>query len=296
MTAGNPMAGRLASAWRASDKFIVFILAVALGYVLLRLSPSAYALAFERMGVKGHPGLWSGHAQMLRSDEWAMWTPYIQAAVNNGFHRFNMTSIYHEDLRNFNVLPLRDWGLIFKPEMWSFFVFEPARAYSIFHASIMAAFCIGWYGFFTALGFQRAMAALASLLLFYTPYTQNWFTTTGPAIGLFPFIGWLFLSNWHPLLKAPLTAWLAAVWLMGHLYPPIDVSVAFAGAVLILAFKPQALIRWPHLAAAAIGGAIGVALVLFYFRDVIAVEAATLYPGQRVNGGGQVEWPPPLTL
>ena len=291
MTANDSAALRLKAIWRASDKYILFVLAVALVYALLRLSPSAYAYAFQRMEVPHKPGLFLGHARFLRSDEWAMWTPYIQAAVNNDFHRFNLTSIYHEDLRNFNVLPLRDWGLIFKPEMWSFFVVEPALAYSIFHAGVMAAFCIGWYGLFTALGFQRTMAALASLLLFYTPYVQCWFTTTGPAIALFPIIAWLFLSNWHPLIKVPLTAWLTAVWLMGHLYPPIDVSVAFAGAVLILAFRPKSVTRWGHLSATVIGGAIGVGLVLFYFRDVIATEAATLYPGQRVNGGGQVEFP-----
>jgi hypothetical protein len=97
------------------------------------------AIAFQRMGV-GKPGLYLGHARFLRTDEWAMWTPYIQATVNNGFHRFNLTSIYGEDLRNFNIVPLWDWGLIFKPEMWSFFVLDPAWAFSIFHVSLMAAF------------------------------------------------------------------------------------------------------------------------------------------------------------
>ena len=66
--------------------------------------------AVKMVGVND-TGLLFGFAQPDRSDEWALWTPYVQIAVNNGFARIEHISPYEADLRNFNALPLWDWGL-----------------------------------------------------------------------------------------------------------------------------------------------------------------------------------------
>lgn len=272
------------AAFARSDKFVLFVLAVALAYVLARLSPSSYGLALDLMGIPNQPLF--GRAQPLRTDEWAIWTPYIQAAVNNDFGRFNLTSVYQEDFRNFNALPLRDWALVFKPEFWAFFVLEPARAFSIYHAFFMAAFVIGWYGFFCRLGFDRVLSALASLCFFYTASIQGWWTTVGPVVALFPFLPWIFLSNLPAWVKAPVTAWVTAVWLIAHLYPPIIVTLAFAGATIVIALRMDALRDWRSLVACAIGGAFGVAISYLYLHDVFTVMADTVYPGGRRSDGG----------
>ena len=100
--------------------FPVAVMIIAALYAAFQLTPSSYARALYMVGVTD-TGLLFGFPQEERSDEWALWTPYLQIAVNNGFARIEHISPYEADLRNFNCLPLWDWGLIFKPQMWAFF-------------------------------------------------------------------------------------------------------------------------------------------------------------------------------
>ena len=109
----------------APSAFVTAVLIVTALYAAFQLTPSSYARALYMIGVTD-TGLLFGFAQEERSDEWALWTPYVQIAVNNGFARIEHISPYEADLRNFNALPLWDWGLIFKPQMWAFFVLPPA--------------------------------------------------------------------------------------------------------------------------------------------------------------------------
>ncbi|WP_051488204.1 DUF7657 domain-containing protein [Salinivibrio socompensis] len=93
------------------DKFDVFCLLLLIPIVIFALTPSSYGAALSLFGFDGE-GLIAGNPRGMRTDEWAVWTPYIQMAVLNGFERFNEFSTYHHDLRGFNAVPLVDWGLI----------------------------------------------------------------------------------------------------------------------------------------------------------------------------------------
>ena len=121
-------------------------------------SPSSYGVVLETLGAP-EGGPIAGASRDIRGDEWSVATPYLQAAVRNRFLRFNETSFYHEDLRNFYALPLKDWGLAFKPQFWAFFVLAPARAYSIYHALWMVAFLAGYQLLFRRLGMSSWLAA-----------------------------------------------------------------------------------------------------------------------------------------
>ena len=116
--------------------FIAAALVVTALYAALQLTPSSYAIALQMIGVNDAGPLF-GFAQPERSDEWALWTPYVQIAINNGFARIEHISPYEADLRNFNALPLWDWGLVFKPQLWTFFVLPPAAAFSLMFAILL---------------------------------------------------------------------------------------------------------------------------------------------------------------
>ena len=73
-----------------------------------------------------------------------MTTPIFEATVENDFRETNETSFYGETLRNFIGLPILNWGLVFKPVVWPFFVVSPALAYSFFWAAAAALMVIGW--------------------------------------------------------------------------------------------------------------------------------------------------------
>ena len=114
----------------ASAPFESAVLVIAAIYVALHLSPSSYALALGQLGEPETPLL--GTPRAIRTDEWSVTTPLFQAAVNNDFRETNDTSFYSENLRSFIGLPLLNWGLVFKPLVWPFFIVPPALAYSFF--------------------------------------------------------------------------------------------------------------------------------------------------------------------
>jgi hypothetical protein len=142
-------------------------------------------------------------------DEWAVWTPYFQAAVRNRLERFNHTSFYGEDLRNMNALPLRDWGIAFKPQLWAFFVLPPANAYGFYFGSLMAAFIAGYFFLFLELDLSAEYAIAGSLLLFCSGFSQFWWTTLGPSLSFFPWVALAFLRPcaWFVRLPCWLTRW-----------------------------------------------------------------------------------------
>ena len=266
------------------DRFTAGVLAAAALYVALAWSPSSYGIVLERLGAGG-AGLVAGTPREVRADEWAIWTPYLQAAVHNGFQRFNSTSVYGEDLRNYNGLPLADWGLALKPYFWPFFLVDAAHAFAFMHAFFIAAFLLGYRALFVRLGLDGAEAALASVLLFFTAFVQAWWTTLGPVLAGFPWLVVLAAAPVRPPIKVAGLAYATAAWLLAHLYPPLMITLAFAAAVALLASRRDAL-RPGNVAACAVGVGIGAALAFLYLREPIAVMAATVFPGERVSAGG----------
>ena len=268
------------------DPIALFILALAVIYVAFAWTPSSYGLALAMMGWPGE-GLVLGSPRPIRSDEWMVWTPYIQIAVNNGFERLNITSPYGEDLRNFNGLPILDWAIIFKPQFWLFFITDPARAFSFSHAIFIVLFLIGYSRLFEQFQFSRWHSWLSSVVLFFTSYAQFWWTTTGPLLAIFPWLIIICLSKTNSFFKAGAMAFTVTFWLLAHTYPPIVLSLSFSGAILLLALRPDVML--PRNIVPSVFGALGgLALVYIYLAEPLEVMAQTVYPGHRESSGGGV--------
>ena len=124
--------------------FVGVVICGGMVYTGLGLTPSSYGFALEMIGAP-EEGPVLGHARPVRADEWAGATPLFQAAVRSGFQRTNETSFYREDLRSFYLLPLKDWALVFKPEVWAFFLVPPDTAFSLYYAMLMCAFLVGYF-------------------------------------------------------------------------------------------------------------------------------------------------------
>lgn len=273
----------------AGRMFAAAVLTLLVLYAAMAWTPSSYGVALRQMGVTEESGLVLGKPRDIRSDEWAVWTPYLQIAVDNGFARHNAHSPYHEDLRNFNALPLWDWALPFKPQYWAFFLVDPAHAFAIYHAAFIALFLIGYQRMGRMLGMAPGIAVCFSLLAFFAGYTQYAWTTTGPQLALFP---WLPVTLAAPLrlpAKGLLLYWLSAVWLLSHFYPPVILSLGFVGAVLVLALRRD-LLRWPLLATAGLAAALAAGTVYAYLAEPLQAMTSTVYPGQRHSDGGSGDW------
>lgn len=255
-------------------------------YVAFALTPSSYSLAYEYLGLAPQSPL-LGSARLIRSDEWIVFTPYIQIAVNNDFGQINAYSPYHESLRTFQALPLLDWGLLFKPYHWAFFVLPAANAYSFFFMFMAMAFLGGWALFLRQLRVPVLAAVLVSATLFFAPFVQVWWTSNAGAFALAPWaaVAWLRIGNrW---LRIAAGAYALAAWVIAVSYPPFIISSLLAMAVLVLAFRRDA-ITLPRLVDAAVAGALALAVFVGYFHDIIPIVRDTVYPGQRQSAGGGV--------
>ena len=271
------------------DRFTAWFLgAVTLAglvYVGGEFTPSSYGAFLEMLGAP-QAGPVAGVARPIRADEWSVDTPQLQAAVRNGFRRVNQTSFYHEDLRSFIALPLRDWSLLFKPQLWAFFVLSPARAFSIYHALLLWAFLCGYYLLFRRLDMTGWLACAAALIVFFSGFTQFWWTTVGPLCGGLPWALLILLSPMAWWKKAILFAWVFPTWVFTYAYPVPLITLAWGALFLILAYQPSVL-RSPGNLAAVGAGALALALVFFlYYGPLIRTMINTVYPGHRISTAG----------
>src|ERR1700693_1236818 len=93
---------------------VISLLVAGVVYIGNAWSPSSYAIVLRTVAADDD-GLVAGQPRPIRSDEWAVLTPFTQVAVLNGFQRFHASAIGTEDLRMVYSLPIFDWGIIFKP-------------------------------------------------------------------------------------------------------------------------------------------------------------------------------------
>jgi len=265
-----------------------FLAAVALCgfiYVCCCWTPSSYGVVLNLLQAPV-AGLAAGSPQPIRSDEYAVETPYFQAAVRNHFRRRNETSFYHEDLRNYYPFPLADWSLLFKPQMWAFFVLPPAAAFSLYHAFWMGAFLAGYFLLFRELGLHPWACAPVAVTLFFTGFTQFWWTTYGPLLAGFP---WILILILHPIpwwKKTLLCAWALPAFVFSHVYPTLLLTLAWGALIAILAFRPALLRSRGDLVAILTGVVATVLLVLAYYWDVIPIMRNTVYPGHHISPPG----------
>lgn len=274
------------SALRWNWIWFVAILLVCVVYVGLALSPSSYALGLEKLG-QPVSGTWFGTPRGIRSDEWMVYTPYMQIAVENNFSQTNTLSPYHENLRSFQALPLLDWALAFKPYHWGFFVAPPAYGYSFYFFFMSLAFLAGWALFTNRLGLSVWIAVPLAVSLYFSQYVQVWWTTNAGAFSLAPWVALAWMYSGHRLLRIGLTAYAITVWMLSCAYPPFLYAIALAVGVLIIAFKRET-ISLRSLYDATVAGSIAIGFFIGYFHDLIDIMQQTVYPGRRVAVSGGV--------
>jgi hypothetical protein len=276
---------------RSPFVWLAFIVFVALVYVANAWTPSSYSLVLNSVGASSvHPAL--GQPQAIRSDEYAVQTPHFQMAVLSGFNETEKVSPYQETMKSFIAYPIKDWSIVFKPQLWAFFALPPAYAYSAYFCVLSVAFIIGWYLFLCQLGTARQYAAIGSILLFFSHFTQVWWTTNAASFAFAPWVAIAFMAPRSQLVRAAFVAYASTVWLFGLLYPPFLYGMALTMAVAILAFRPDTL-RLKNVAITVTSSVLAGAIVFYYMYDVIEVMRNTVYPGQRSVAGGTA---PPLQV
>jgi hypothetical protein len=268
------------------QKYLVGFMLLLLGviYVGNTWSPSSYGVVLERIGAKGE-GLHFGTPRPIRSDEWSVVTPLTQATVRNGLQRFNATSLYAEDLRINYGLPIADWGLLFKPTMWLYPLINAAYAYSFHWFAIFVVFIVGYGKLFRVAGATQSQSLLLALTLYFTGFSQFWWSEKGPIIALFAGALAVLFTQAPIVVRLALFYWLATSWLITDFYPPLFISLAFAGVVFFVCYGRE---WWRPSRLAALGGValLSAATAVLYLKDYLLNTMQTLYPGHRNFSGG----------
>jgi hypothetical protein len=265
--------------------YLGFVILCGIIYTCVGLTPSSYGFVLNQIGAP-EEGPVFGAARLIRADEYAGGTPFLQIAVRNGFRRVNETSFYREDLRTSGLLPLKDWSLVFKPELWAFFVVPPATAFSFYYALLMCGFLTGYFLLFRQMEIDSFVSASATVILYFSGFTQFWWTSFGSLVAGLPWILFILFAPWRWWVKALLFSWTMPVLLFSCLYPTILAAFVFTGIVLTAVVQPS-LFRSPGaIAAVAIGVLITGTAFSIYYRDIIPVLQNTWYPGKRLTPPG----------
>ena len=253
-------------------------------YVASAWTPTHYGAAAALLGLD-HAGPIFGQAREIRSDDWALTTPYFQIAVANGLGPVDLTSPFRQSLTTFFALPSRDWSMAFKPDLWGFLLLDPAHAYSLHFAMLAAAMVAGFAIVLRQLGCSAGFALAGTAMIFFSQFVQAWWTSNAPvfAWAAWPVAAYLWPARWY--FRLPAIGYAVAVWLIGQPYLPFILAAGAAFAVAIAAFRPDAL-HWRKSVPAVAAAAVGAAIAWLHFADLIPVMRDTIYPGHRRTGGG----------
>lgn len=251
------------------------------------LSISNYGAILSILGVENAAPIIGTAKELPGLDlEPYIYTPMYQIAVNNEFERYNKTSLFSEDLRSLYALPIADWGLIFKPNMWAFFILPPEYAYSLLSLISLILFFWGYSQIAKKLGASRFVSFCLVTALFFSGFVFYWWLLFGFVLALFP---WLILNitkqnkRWFHYV---FLYYLFCCFLISNFYPPLTIGLVFVAAILILILRPQ-IIRSREFIYIVLMAGLAVATVVYYLWDAIELIKGSTYPGDRVAHGGQ---------
>lgn len=288
-------------------KELIFVYILSLGVILLSFlkihgsSIAEYNLYFFGKNYKDN-NLIFGNSRSARSDEWLVATPFILSQVKNNFKHFNPFFGNGQEMSILYDAPTDHWSTFFKPYNWIFFVLpiENAFAFKWWFRGVFLMIAV--YLFVLLLIKNDIFVAIfTSLIIFFSPFTQWWYSTGQIEVityGLFipifliqalrskTFLNYLILTLFF-------TYFLTAFILI--LYPPFQIAVAWFILLFTLGylFNKRIFLKQKELKKLIISGIIAslcvaviVGLYFYNFKDIIFLISHSSYPGSRSYTGG----------
>jgi hypothetical protein len=245
-----------------------------------------------------------GQARPIRSDDWKVHLPLIfaQAAHDPPFPLVDRLVGLGQSALVPLPLPVAHPLSALRPTLWGFFLGNDVGLAWMWWSRVLGLFGI-WLGVFWVVGRGRlALAAAASALLVFSPFFQFWAFNAAPhaaSMGL-AFLATVGLARARG--RASIAAWAALLawsggWFALGLYPPYEVVLGLLYLALVLAFwlerrgeldlRARIALRGVALALAA-AVVLGVLLAYVYEAgDAIRIARDTVYPGARIEQGGE---------
>ena len=282
--------------------FIALCCALFAGSVSLRLNGSSSAFWTRALNAPEEPtGLLVGKPRATRSDEWLFWTPAVLSQLKQ------QPAMPVENLALgagasplLMSLPVRHYTMLFRPQLWGFFVFDAERGFSWFWNTKLFGLLIAYGLLFRAVTGGRAGLAIAGAVIVTYSSCVQWFFSSPTmlpemmscwavmlltarslfrprphwkkigAAALFIACGANFALSCYPPFQIPLaylalTLFGAFVWM--HRRESLGTGLAWLGATLVITLA----VLWP---------------VFLDLRPTLEIVANTSYPGARRGTGG----------
>ncbi len=250
-----------------------------------------------------------GKPQPVRSDEWLVWTPSALAqAEHEPPWPVENAVLGAGRSPQLMSLPVRHFTMLFRPQLWGFFLFDFAHGY----AWLWSVKVFGLLGAMFLLIRRLAdgdfwMGLLGSGWIFLSGYVQWWFSCppmlpemlASWAIGI-----WCVLRIFDGpprgvALAATTGLVFAAVNFALCMYPPFQIPLAWVGLAVLggcvwqRRAEEESRVRWPAAAGWLGLALVGVAAVLvpvfIEMLPTLRMVAETSYPGARRATGGALD-------
>ncbi len=241
----------------------------------------------------------------VRSDEWEVWTPALLSQARLDFPAENSSLGAGRTPLIYN-LPVRDYTMCFRPQLWGFFIFDVERGYAWYWNAKIFGLIAAIFLLLRMLTGSFSLSLFGSLWLFFSHYVQWWFSCPPMlpemlacwALALVAAVKIVRTARWTVRAGAIAVFIVAALDFILCLYPPFQIPLLYLGLGIFGAFFIQhrsGSRRDTLLGAAWLGAALLViAALLIPFliecRQTFEIIAATSYPGQRRTNGGGLAW------
>lgn len=227
-----------------------------------------------------------GSSRSIRSDEWAVETPQVRAQQRAGFPLVNLDEGIGELQRNPYDIPVLDWGVIFRPLTWPYFL-QTRWSHGLRWFLRDLLLLAGVYALLAAFTGDPRTAAIASVAVLFSSAFVWWRSTV-----MIEFVGFLCLTG-GVAIRAVRKGGASSVLLTGYcaacsfcvFYPPVWAPMLWVvcAAVLDEGLRRR---RLPIAALIVLTIAAGAVVGLFYHLPYLSLAADTAYPGRRTAHAG----------
>lgn len=287
-------------------RLLVIALILFLGSVVLQINGSSIAVWKDALRDNASPsGLVFSTAKSVRSDEWMAWTPSIlsQALHRPAFPVQNPNLGAGKSPLLMSV-PVRHYSMLFRPQLWGFFIFNIETAFAFYWNVKVFALLISFFLLLLALTEGKFWISLFGVTwVFFSAFIQWWFSCppmmpemlASWAIALLCVIQLFRNVSLSTRVVLLVVLVIAAVNFGLCFYPPFQIPLAYLGLAVIAGWLWQnrtASLRWRGgffgLAIAAVGMAVVLVPYLYECKPTLELVANTAYPGARRTHGGQL--------
>lgn len=156
--------------------FPAVLLALLVLATLLRISGTSTGVYGYLMDSHPGQGFLEGQARTVRSDEWAVNTPFVVAQTKNNFQMNNKNIGTGQDMAVVLDVPYKDWSTAFRPQNLAFFILPVEFAFAFKWWLLAVLLLLAVYSFILQIYPSRyLLASLLSLAFFFSPFIQWWY-------------------------------------------------------------------------------------------------------------------------